>query len=101
MAKFPQWVEPMLATLTKERFSHPRWIYEQKLDGFRCLAFRHGDAVELLSRNQLRLNETYPQLAPALAGLPTREFILDGEIVAFAAGRSTFENLQQQRHKKV
>ena len=41
----PRWVEPMLATLTDERFSDPGWIYERKLDGVRCLAFRHGDLL--------------------------------------------------------
>jgi ATP-dependent DNA ligase len=47
----------MPATLTRERFSNPRWIFEPKLDGIRCLAFRKGKKLELHSRNELRLND--------------------------------------------
>ena len=41
----PRWVSPMLATLAEEPFSEPGWIFERKLDGVRCLVFRHGRAV--------------------------------------------------------
>jgi ATP-dependent DNA ligase len=50
---FPEWVEPMAATLTQERFTGPEWIFERKLDGVRLLAFKHGEDVRLLSRNRL------------------------------------------------
>jgi ATP-dependent DNA ligase len=40
--KVPDWCSPTLATLTEKRFSDPHWIYERKLDGVRCLAFRNG-----------------------------------------------------------
>jgi bifunctional non-homologous end joining protein LigD len=36
----PGWLDPELATLTRDRFSDPAWIFERKLDGERCLAFR-------------------------------------------------------------
>ena len=49
----PAWQSPTLATVTDERFSHPDWIFERKLDGIRGLAFRDGDQVHLLSRNRL------------------------------------------------
>ena len=39
---FPEWVEPMAATLTQERFTGPEWIFERKLDGIRLLAFKNG-----------------------------------------------------------
>ncbi|MCI4674142.1 hypothetical protein K9U37_03995 [Mycolicibacterium litorale] len=51
----------MLATLTGKRFSDPRWIFELKFDGQRCLALRDGDPVQLLSRNRQPLNGTYPE----------------------------------------
>lgn len=51
----PHWRPPMLATLTEQRFSDPGWIFERKLDGIRCLAYRDGDRVRLLSRNQQSL----------------------------------------------
>jgi len=52
-APFPDWLEPMAATLTAERFTDPAWTFERKLDGIRVLAFKRGAAVELLSRNRL------------------------------------------------
>jgi len=78
MTDFPDWVEPMAATLTKERFTGPEWIFERKLDGIRVLAFRDGAEVRLLSRN--RLPQEMPQIARAVAGLPVRDVVLDGEV---------------------
>ena len=66
-AEQPSWVAPMLATLTGRRFSDPGWVFEPKFDGERCLAFRKGPQVRLLSRNHNRLNDHYPELAEALA----------------------------------
>ena len=77
-AAFPEWVEPMAATLTQERFTGPEWIFEQKVDGIRLLAFRDGGAVRLLSRN--RLSQDCPRIARAIASLPVRDVILDGEL---------------------
>src|SRR5881396_82116 len=50
---FPEWVVPMAATLTQERFTGPEWIFERKLDGIRMLAFKNGTDVKLYSRNRL------------------------------------------------
>jgi ATP-dependent DNA ligase len=52
-ATFPDWVVPMAATLTQERFTGPEWIFERKFDGIRQLAFKRGSDVRLLSRNRL------------------------------------------------
>jgi ATP-dependent DNA ligase len=76
---FPEWIEPMAATLTQERFRGPEWIFERKLDGIRLLAFKNGSAVRLLSRNQLPQNAAYPAIAHAIASLPVHDVILDGE----------------------
>jgi bifunctional non-homologous end joining protein LigD len=64
----PTWVQPMLATLTDERFSRKGWIFEPKLDGERALAFCAGTRVRMLSRNKESLNGNYPELVDALAG---------------------------------
>ncbi len=88
----PAWAAPMLATLTDERFSDPAWVFERKLDGERCLAFR-GARVRLLSRNRRLLNGAYPEVAEALEREPAR-CVLDGEIVAFDHGATSFERLQ-------
>ncbi|HEX6242915.1 MAG TPA: RNA ligase family protein [Polyangiales bacterium] len=69
----------MAATLTRERFTGPEWVFEQKLDGIRLLAFKQGAGVRLLSRNQLPQNAAYPTLQSAIAALPQQELILDGE----------------------
>jgi len=92
----PEWQEPMLATLAGEPFSDPEWVFERKLDGERCLAFRDGDGIRLLSRNRRELGETYPELAePLLAGRSER-FVVDGEVVAFDGGVTSFARLQQR-----
>src|SRR5213593_3671536 len=76
-SSFPDWVVPMAATLTQERFTGPEWIFERKLDGIRMLAFKNGTDVKLYSRN--RLLQQYPAVAEAIANLPVRDVILDGE----------------------
>ena len=91
----PTWLEPMLAVLTSRRFSDPAWLFEPKLDGIRCLAFIRGGAVRLVSRNRKSLDEAYPEVAAALAGL-AHDAVLDGEIVALKAGVSSFQRLQQR-----
>ena len=68
----------MAATLTQERFTGPDWTFERKFDGIRLLAFRNGADVCLFSRN--RLPQNIPAIASALAELPAREIILDGEV---------------------
>lgn len=76
--QFPEWVVPMAATLTQERFTGPDWIFERKYDGIRLLAFRTGQTVRLFSRNQLPQN--YPAVAAAIGSIAADEFILDGEV---------------------
>jgi DNA ligase D-like protein (predicted ligase) len=94
VVKVPDWQSPTLATLTNERFSDPKWIFERKLDGVRGLAFRDGDRMRLLSRNRLSLNGTYPEIVEALADQDQSRFVLDGEIVAFTGRRTSFARLQ-------
>jgi ATP-dependent DNA ligase len=76
---FPEWVEPMAATLTQERFTGAEWIVERKLDGIRLLAFKNGVDVRLLSRNRLPRN--LPSIADAIRALPPHDVILDGEVM--------------------
>ena len=79
MSAFPDWLEPMAATLTEERFTGPDWIFERKLDGIRLLAYKRGSDVRLYSRNRLPQNDSYPAVVRAVARLPVDEVILDGE----------------------
>ena len=93
----------MLATLTREHFSDPGWIFEPKLDGIRCIAYRKGKNVLLYSRNKLLLNDTFSQLLEPLLKQGAHDFIVDGEVVALERGISRFERLQQrgQRHTPI
>jgi bifunctional non-homologous end joining protein LigD len=75
----PDWLEPMAATLTQDRFSGPEWIFERKFDGIRVIAFKDGQNVRLFSRNRLPLNGHYPEVVRAIADLPVHDVILDGE----------------------
>jgi DNA ligase D-like protein (predicted ligase) len=102
-APAPTTAAAMKAVLTDERFSDPGWIYERKLDGIRCVAIRDGGPVRLLSRNDLPLDDRFPTIAAALARQPARRFAIDGEVVAFHDGRTSFAELAQARagHAKV
>jgi ATP-dependent DNA ligase len=77
--RLPDWLVPMAATLTQERFTGPEWIFERKLDGIRLLAYKDGAEVRLWSRNRLPLTDGYPSIAAAVARLPLATAILDGE----------------------
>ena len=92
----PLWIQPMLATPAGERFFDPGWIYEPKLDGIRCLAFKRGEDVRLFTRNRNNLNDAHPEIAEALREQPAREFILDGEIVAWEGDRTSFALLRSR-----
>lgn len=71
------------------------WLFEPKYDGFRCLAFKDGNEVDLRSRNQKPLGRYFPELMAMLAALPVRHTVLDGEIVI---RDETFETLQLRLH---
>jgi bifunctional non-homologous end joining protein LigD len=94
----PEWISPMLATLTYRRFSDPNWLFELKFDGERCLAFRNGSSVKLFSRNQKLLNNTYPEIADAIGSQALDNFVVDGEIVAFDGDVTSFSRLQRRMH---
>ncbi len=91
----PEWEEPMLATLTSRRFDDHGWAFGHKLDGARCIAYRKGGRVRLMSRTRHVMNASYPEVADALAAGTADDFIIDGEIVALDRnGNSKFELLQ-------
>jgi len=78
MDKFPEWLVPMAATLTQDRFTGPEWTFERKFDGIRLVAFKNGKEVQLFSRN--RLPQNIPSITNSIAALPNQELILDGEV---------------------
>jgi bifunctional non-homologous end joining protein LigD len=90
----------MKAVLTDGPFDEPGWVFERKLDGIRCLAVKDGDAVTLLSRNDLPLTGRYPEIAAAV-GRQERSFALDGEVVAFDGEQTSFGRLARRGHESV
>jgi bifunctional non-homologous end joining protein LigD len=90
------WLDPELATLTRDRFFDPAWIYERKFDGERCLAYRADGEVWLTTRNRQLVNSTYPELAEALEAQSAAGFVIDGEVVALKGDATSFSRLQQR-----
>jgi ATP-dependent DNA ligase len=80
MAKcvMPDWLVPMAATLTQDRFTGDDWLFERKFDGIRLLAYKRGSDVKLYSRN--RLLQAIPTIEAAIAAMPVKNLILDGEV---------------------
>jgi bifunctional non-homologous end joining protein LigD len=97
----PRRLEPMKAVLTDERFSDPAWIFERKLDGVRCLAARDGNEVRLLSRTGREMSGSYPELADAIGRDAADDFVVDGELVAFERGITSFSRLQRRARLDV
>ena len=94
--KVPFRAKPMLATLVDEPFHRKGWVYEEKYDGYRILAYKEGKKVTLYSRNSKDRTETFSEVARAIASLPDSALLLDGEVVAFDRNLvSRFQLLQQ------
>ena len=96
---FPESARPMLATLAAKPFSNGEWLFEPKLDGVRAIASLDQGRVVLRSRMDNVVTDQYPEVAAAVAALPSGQLVLDGEIVALNdRGLPDFELLQQRMH---
>ncbi len=89
---------PMEAKIAAGIPAGPEWEYEPKWDGFRCLAFRDGDNVELQSKSGQPLERYFPELVAALLAVKAQAFVLDGEIIVPVDGRLSFDELLQRIH---
>lgn len=92
----PDFVQPMLATLAKDAFSDPAWVFEAKLDGQRSLLWRRRSTVRLITRNQKDRTSHYPDLVEAARRHGSPALIADGEIVAFHGDVTSFARLQER-----
>ena len=100
MARIPFRISPMLATLVDAPFNKPNWVYEEKYDGVRMLAYKEGAKVSLISRNGIDRTARYPKIAEAIAKLKPDTLALDGEIVIFDEKKvSRFQFLQKSEGK--
>src|SRR3984893_18144936 len=92
----------MLATLVREPFHHHGWIYEEKYDGYRILAYKEGTRVKLMSRNAIDRSTRFPHIAEAIRKLGHINLLLDGEVAVFdRKGVSRFQLLQNGTAQNV
>lgn len=85
----------MLATLMREPFHRPGWVYEEKYDGYRILAYKEGSRVRLFSRNAIDRTDRFSAIASAIGALRPSTLLLDGEVSVFdREGVSRFQLLQ-------
>jgi bifunctional non-homologous end joining protein LigD len=85
----------MLATLVREPFHKPGWVYEEKYDGYRILAYKEGSRVRLYSRNAIDRTDRFFDVATAMSTLRPSTLLLDGEVSVFdREGVSRFQLLQ-------
>jgi ATP-dependent DNA ligase len=89
---------PMEAKIAEEIPKGGQWQYEPKWDGFRCLAFRDEEEVELQSKAEKPLTRYFPELVAALKDLKPRRFVLDREIIIPVEGEPSFDELLQRIH---
>jgi ATP-dependent DNA ligase len=94
----PKKYEPMEAQPAAELPVGKEWQYEPKWDGFRCLAFRDRNRIELISKAGKPLTRYFPELVAALASLSAKQFVLDGEIVIAAEKTLSFDDLLMRIH---
>src|SRR5262249_28133891 len=94
-APLPAFVPPSLATLREQAPRGSNWLHEVKFDGYRIQARLDHGAVRLLTRKGLDWTEKFPNIARAVAALPARTALIDGEIVIEDEhGISSFSGLQ-------
>jgi len=87
----------MLATLVPRPFHKPNWVYEEKYDGIRILAYKEGNKLSLITRNDVNRVSDFPNLAAAIRHLKSSTLLLDGEVVVFDQENvSRFQLLQQR-----
>ncbi len=89
---------PMEADTAKEIPSGAQWEYEPKWDGFRCLAFRDGDDVRLMSKSGQELERYFPEIVAALKELKAKQFVTDGELIVTQKRTLDFDALLQRIH---
>jgi ATP-dependent DNA ligase len=94
----PLTLPPMEAKLVDDLPEGPGWRYEPKWDGFRCLAFRSGDKVELKAKSGKPLSRFFPDMVEVLQALPVDRFVIDGELTIAVCGELSFDALQARLH---
>lgn len=89
---------PMEAELKTALPSGANWLYEPKWDGFRCIAHKNGDEINMVSKSGQPLGRYFPEMVEALRKLPAKQFVIDGELVIQEGRIFSFDNLLQRIH---
>jgi bifunctional non-homologous end joining protein LigD len=90
-----RFIEPMKPRLVEKAPTKGDWVYELKFDGIRLIVVKTDKKVSLLSRNKNELAQRFPEIVETVRNLPSRECVIDGEVVALdEEGRSSFQLLQ-------
>jgi ATP-dependent DNA ligase len=89
---------PMEAKSVEKLPAGDIWEYEPKWDGFRCIAFRDGDRVDLQSKSGQPLARYFPEIVEAVLKLKPKQFVIDGEIVVPVKGQFSFDDLLMRIH---
>src|SRR2546423_12624990 len=89
---------PMEAKLGDVLPEGANWQYEPKWDGFRCLAFKDGNDVDLRSKAGQPLERYFPEVATALRALRVPRCVLDGELVVPEGDALSFDELLMRIH---
>jgi len=99
--KSARFIAPELATLTEKYFSDKDWIFEEKFDGIRCIAIKSKGKVSLYSRNRKLLNKQFPEIVVTLQSAGSKDYVIDGELIAFEGKIASFAKLQQRKKEKI
>src|SRR5215212_8381368 len=94
----PVGTAPMEAKLVEDLPSEPGWQFEPKWDGFRCLAFRAGDEVDMRAKSGKPLARYFPEVVALLRRLPPDRFVIDGELAIPVGDTLSFDALQMRLH---
>ena len=102
----PAFVAPCLASLSDKAPDSDNWLHEIKFDGYRIQARLDHGKVKLLTRKGLDWTKKFPTVAAAIANLPAKSALIDGEVVVERSdGVSSFSLLQQDlkesRHDRM
>lgn len=98
--KMPSFIKPMLSSLVEDPFDNSKWLFEIKWDGYRVLAVKNADVINLYSRNKKNFNQQFLEIYQAISKL-RGDFILDGEVIAIDdKGNSNFQLLQNYLNNK-
>jgi ATP-dependent DNA ligase len=94
----PLETRPMEARLAEDLPAGEGWRFEPKWDGFRCLVFKDGKAVDLRAKSGKPLSRYFPDVTECVRGMKARRFVIDGELVIVEGGAASFEALQLRLH---